>query len=255
MLEKRWKVVSPQTFVSSAAVLGQIVVRDATLFRVKQQVIVSSDTIPSRDDLEIKRILNRTTLLIGPKTGNIDARHDMSVYVPADNPVISANEQLRSKIPEQEIERLTYEEEPIVARRVIQVDQVGIPIKTVQKPGATASSLGVSIDQIPQDLTFSTEGHLRTDSSFQGLADGVALTVTSSPRKAQASAEALSGRVGVFLMSISSGNYMGFSNQVSVSNGIPLFVNQLVYIPASKNMNIWLVRDSGLGEVRTWEVG
>lgn len=128
MLEKRWKAIPPQTFVSSGTALGQITVSDATLFRVKQQVIISADTIPSRDDLEIKRVIDSTTILIGPKSGNIDSRENMSAYVAGVNPVIYANEQLRSKIPEQEIERLTYEEEPYVARRVIVVDKLGRPI-------------------------------------------------------------------------------------------------------------------------------
>ena len=125
MLEKRWKAIPPQTFVSSGTALGQITVSDATLFRVKQQIIIEANTIPSRDDLEIKRVIDQYTILLGPKSGNIDSRVDVSAYVSALNPIIYANEQLRSKIPEQEIERLTYEEEPYVARRVIVVDKLG----------------------------------------------------------------------------------------------------------------------------------
>ena len=128
MLEKRWKAIPPQTFVSSGSATGQITVVDATLFRVKQTIVISADTIPSRDDLEVKRVLDETTLLIGPKSGNIDSREDLSAYVAGANPIIYTNEQLRSKIPEQEVERLTYEEEPYVARRVIVVDKLGRPV-------------------------------------------------------------------------------------------------------------------------------
>ena len=128
MLEKRWKAIPPQTFTSSGTALGQITVTDATLFRVKQQVVISANTIPSRDDLEVKRVLDYKTILLGPKTGNIDSRVDLSAYVSALNPVIYTNEQIRSKIPEQEVERLTYEEEPYVARRVIVIDKLGNPV-------------------------------------------------------------------------------------------------------------------------------
>lgn len=66
-----------------------------------------------------------TTMYVGPKEGNIDTRSDISAYTTALNAAVFANEQLRSKVPEQEIERLTYEEEPTVARRVVNVDPFG----------------------------------------------------------------------------------------------------------------------------------
>lgn len=255
MLEKRWKAVLPQIFTVNGTALGQILVRDATLFRVKQQVIVASDLIPSRDDLEVKKIINRTTLILGLKSNNLDIGFDLSAYLPIGNPIISANEQLRSKIAEQEIERFTYEEEPIVARRTIQVDQTGTPLKTILREDSDYASLGVSVDQIPQDLTFSVNGHLRTDESFQGLASGAAIRVTNQPTLVQAGATPLAGRIGLFVMALSNNNFLGFSNALTPDNGIPLFLNQLLYVPASQNLSLWLIRVNGTGEVRVWEVG
>lgn len=255
-IEKRWKSVSPQQFVVDNALIGKITVTDATLFKVKQQVVINSSTVPSRDDLEIKRISDRITIFLGPKTGNIDSRINLSQYLPTDTPIIYANEQQRSKIPEQEIERLTYEEEPVVARRVIQVDEIGSPLKTVLAPGSSKSSLAVSVDQIPQNLTFSNNGHLITDSTLQGLAAPAIILTSSTPKPIQGSpGSPLSNRSGIFLMAITSNNYFGFSNAVNGTNGLPIFTNQLIYIPASSGLTVWAVRASGSGEIRAWEVG
>jgi hypothetical protein len=226
------------------------------LFKVKQQVVINSSAVPNRDDLEIKIISDRVTIFLGPKAGNIDSRADLSAYVPSDTPIIYANEQQRVKIPEQEIERLTYEEEPVVARRVIQVDEIGVPLKTVLTPGSNKASLGVSIDQISQNLTFSSSGHLITDSTFQGLAAPAVITTTSVPVPIQYNPSApLENRSGIFLMAMDSGNYFGFSTAVNPINGLPIFANQLAFRPASSGLIIWAVRTTGNGEIRAWEVG
>lgn len=125
MLEKRWIAVPPQAFTLDGTVDGKITVSDSALFKVKQVIILASSTKPSRDDLEIKRITDENTIYVGPKGGDIDLRTDVSGYLVADGAFIAANEQQRSKVPEQAIERLTYEEEPVVARRVVMVDTFG----------------------------------------------------------------------------------------------------------------------------------
>jgi hypothetical protein len=255
-IEKRWKSVAPQQFVVDNALLGKITVNDATLFKVKQQVVINSSTISNRDDLEVKRISDRVTIFLGPKTGNIDSRVNLSAYTPSDTPIIYANEQQRVKIPEQEIERLTYEEEPVVARRVIQVDEIGLPLKTVLTTGSDKASLGVSVDQISQNLTFSSSGHLITDNTFQGLAaPAVIVTSSTAVQIQQNPGTPLQNRSGIFLMAMNTGNYFGFSNAVNTDNGLPIFQNQLAYIPASSGLIIWAVRATGTGEIRAWEVG
>lgn len=126
MIEKRWKAVPPQPFVADGTADGKITLAGACrLFKVKQQIILKSSAIPSHDILEVKRIVDENTLYVGLRSQNIDSRYDVSGYLVADSASIEAIEQLRSKIPEQEIERHTYEEEPVVARRTILVDECG----------------------------------------------------------------------------------------------------------------------------------
>lgn len=125
MIEKRWQAISPQYITSDGNNLGHISVSDATVFRVYQQVILSANNIASRDNFEVKRIVDATTLVIGPKDGILSSYSDLSLYKSINAAYIAANEQLRSKVPEQEIERYTYEESPVVARRVVAVDGLG----------------------------------------------------------------------------------------------------------------------------------
>lgn len=124
-MEKRFKAVPPQAFTADGTVVGQITINDTRFFKVKQVVILTANTQPNLE-LEVKRVLDDgETMFVGTIGKNIDERIDISAYTVALNAAIFANEQKRPSVPEQEIERLTYEEEPTVARRVVLVDQVG----------------------------------------------------------------------------------------------------------------------------------
>lgn len=124
MYEKRFKVVPPQAFTSNGTATGQLTIANTKLFKVKQKIIISANTL-SDLELEVKRIDSINIMFVGPEKGNIDAREDISAYTVALSAAIFANEQKRNSVPEQEIERNTYEEEPTVARRVILVDPLG----------------------------------------------------------------------------------------------------------------------------------
>jgi len=124
MMEKRWKSVPPQAFTSDGTVQGKFTVADASLFKVKQIVTLSATGQPTLS-LEVKTVIDAVTMGVGPIGGDIKAYVDISVYTIVAGAFIFANEQPRSTVPEQAIERLTYEEEPTVARRVVIVDKLG----------------------------------------------------------------------------------------------------------------------------------
>lgn len=123
MLEKRFIAVPPQYFTVDGGADGSLKVIYSGFFKVKQQIIIVSNTQQPLE-VEIKRIVDTTTILVGPK-GKIDSRSDLSTYLVADQANIKANEQVRPSIPQEEIIRAVYEEEPVVAYRVIPVDQNG----------------------------------------------------------------------------------------------------------------------------------
>jgi len=124
-IEKRWAAVAPVAFTASGTAQGRISVTSTRGFRVKMDVVLLHPTLPSLE-LEIKKVTGRTTLYLGPKNTRInDFSVDLSSY---DNQTsIYANEQPRPSIPFQEFERAVYEEEPVVAKRVIPVDEFGSP--------------------------------------------------------------------------------------------------------------------------------
>lgn len=124
MFEKRWAAVSPQLFTSNGTANGQLTVVDSSVFKVKQQVNLSSSTQPNLN-LEIKSILDDVTILVGPPAGNIFTYSDITAYTVADGGNIWAIEQKRSSVPVEEINRAVYEEEPVVAERVILIDKHG----------------------------------------------------------------------------------------------------------------------------------
>jgi len=124
MIEKRWIAVPPQLFASNGTIDGILTIADCSLFKVKQQVRLRSNTQP-QTTLEVKRILGHNTIHVGEIGEKITQRSDISAFLVADGATIEADEQNRSAVPVQEIERLTYEEEAVVARRVILVDKYG----------------------------------------------------------------------------------------------------------------------------------
>jgi hypothetical protein len=124
MMEKRFKAVSPQSLTLDGNIYGLISVVNTRLFKVKQVVHIQNPGQPIVK-AEVKRIESKTKMFVGPVTGSIDNRIDTSSFTVALGAFIYAEEQQRPKIAEQEVERNTYEEEPVVARRVILVDTYG----------------------------------------------------------------------------------------------------------------------------------
>lgn len=124
MMEKRFKAVKPQLLISDGNAQGLISVANTRLFKVKQVVHIQNPGQPITK-VEIKRIESKTKMFVGPIKGSIDLRIDTSAFTVALGAFIFAEEQQRPQIAEQEVERNTYEEEPVVARRVILVDTYG----------------------------------------------------------------------------------------------------------------------------------
>lgn len=165
MVEKRLIAVPPQLFTSNGTANGVITVTDTRLFKVKQLIILKSNTASPSVDLEIKRIPNATTIEIGPKSGNIDARSNLSAYLVADGASIFANEQFRPKVPSEEFNRAVYEEEPTVAIRSALVDRYGNKIDSVQD--------NHGVNRLAVDGQFTAEVDVQVDVDVDGYYDAV----------------------------------------------------------------------------------
>lgn len=248
MLEKFYKEVPSQSFTANGTSSGVVTVSSTAAFRLHQLVVILNPSLPSVAG-EIKVIYSDTQMAVGPQGPNPNLRIDLSAY--GTSSTISAPEQQRPAIATQDIERYTYEEAPVVARRTVTVDDTGNVIKFVRNSPGEAKSLGVSVD----NLSFTPFKEAKVSDSFQGAAQGQALIINVSPMEAKGGAVSLSNRKGVFIMPIDKNLHMGFSSSVTAANGIPIFINQMIYVPATANMQIWLVSSQGTAEARVWEVG
>lgn len=133
MLEKRFIAVPPQLLIADGTANGIVTVANTRLFKVKQEVVLTAISLPILDTIEIKRVLNSTQMVVGPRTANINVVIDVSSYTTALNTAIFANEQKRPSIPFEESTRAVYEEEPTVALRVFPVDELGNPYDSANR--------------------------------------------------------------------------------------------------------------------------
>lgn len=249
MLEKFWKEIPSQLFTANGTYNGIVTVASTRDYKLNQFIVILNPSLPSVA-AEIKAILSDTQMAVGPQSSGPNMRIDLSGYDTSSS--ISAPEQPRPSVATQDIERFTYEEAPIVARRSVAVDDSGNVLKFVRNAPGEPKSLAVAVDK----LTFSTFSEAKVTDSFQGAAQGAALVVGATPVEAKGGANTLANRKGIFIMPIDKNMHMGFSNSVTSSNGIPVFINQMIYIPATSGLKVWLVySNAGTAEARIWEVG
>jgi hypothetical protein len=158
--EKRLYRVPPQSFIADGTVLGEISIADSSIFTVGHIVSVKSNTQPFKR-FKVKRIPSSNIIILGEENTPIQQHSDLSAYLIADMAYVEAEEQNRPPIPQQEIERHTYEEEPVVARRVTLVDKLGnkfdganrLPVEAT----VTIGSIGTPIIYNPVALLANTE--------------------------------------------------------------------------------------------------
>lgn len=122
-IERRIKAVGPLALALNGGANGLVTVSDTKGFRVKSQVVLQGTGLPNLT-LEIKRVLSKTQFYVGEK-GNILQREDISQYTLAAGSTVHQPEQDRPGVPIDQHERAVYEEEPVLAKRVILVDEYG----------------------------------------------------------------------------------------------------------------------------------
>lgn len=125
MARERWLKAVPATpFTADGNENGIVTVDDTSCFKVKAFVVIKSDT-QDEQRFEVKRVLNIKEMIIGPEGKKITLKSDMSPFLVADNATIEMPEQERRDIPPADYERAVYEEEPTVAKRVVDVNKLG----------------------------------------------------------------------------------------------------------------------------------
>jgi len=127
--EKHSPKIGPFSFIVDGGIGGEIQIADTCGVYVKQKIILKSSTV-QRVDLEVKRVLSKTDLIVGLAGKEIDSFADISNFLVSESATIGANEQTLGTIPPTVLEQAGWAREPINARRSILVDQYGDFFKT-----------------------------------------------------------------------------------------------------------------------------
>lgn len=122
--ERFWLGLPTQLFTSNGGSKGQVSVPTTSGIKVKQKVFVGSNN-QDQIQLEVKRVIDNTHIILGPLSADIKATADLSLYLTTFNAYLRIDEQGRPKIYPNEINGYVYEEEPTVAIRIVQVDEFG----------------------------------------------------------------------------------------------------------------------------------
>ncbi len=286
-IERRLAAVPSQLFTLDGTDRGILKITDAYLdclpFKVKQKVIITA-TGEENLELEIKRIeQDGQTIHVGPRretaaprkrstihVGTINTRTDISAYTVAKGAAISAEEQNKPLVPEEQIERATYETEPTVARRVFNVDQFGVGFKKtnpfpVTITGVTPSvPVGVQITHLDDDpntgdvhdSTRIGDGtnlaevtackNLRTVDTLHKGGTNKIIEVDDTPVKIEVvSGTPKADRKTVFARPLAKGVHWGFLATITAdettTGGDPLGKKQPLVIAAEANTDVYLV--------------
>lgn len=124
MFEKQWLAVPPTLFTADGGMQGQIQVADTTGFRVKATVNIVCPSLPNLQ-VQVKRVISKTQILVGSLGKNIDNRVDLTAYTLALGAYVYQDVQDRVTIAPADIIQAVYEQEPVVAIRTIPVDELG----------------------------------------------------------------------------------------------------------------------------------
>ena len=124
--ERKWDVVPPVLFTANGGQFGLVTVADTAGFRVKQSAYILANGLPALP-CQVKVVLSPTALVVGYVDDQIAnwKKLNISAYTVAADAAIGAQEQNKNNITIQDIEKATYEADPVVAIRTINVDQYG----------------------------------------------------------------------------------------------------------------------------------
>lgn len=122
--ERLWLDIPAQLLSSNGGKYGQVSIPSTSGFKVKQKVNLFSNTQPILE-VEVKRVLNSTDLLLGPIGPGMEDRTDLQLFLVSHNASIFVQKQNRNPIIPDAFIRAVYDEEPTIAIRTVAVDEFG----------------------------------------------------------------------------------------------------------------------------------
>jgi len=144
--EKQWTAVPPVALTADGSSTGVIQVVDSAGFYVKMNAQLSNSSGQTLT-VEVKRVINKNVILVGPPKTPITTYTDCSAFTAALSSTISAAQQNKTVLSMEDRLLATYEQEPIDAWRTRTVDSYGNPY-TDSNPLPVAFDGTVSIGDV-----------------------------------------------------------------------------------------------------------
>lgn len=124
--ERQWTAVPPVALTADGSATGVIQVVDSAGFYVKMNAQLSN-SLGQNLTVEIKRVINKNVILVGPPKTPITTYIDCSAFTIALFSTISAAQQNKTALSMEDRMLATYEQEPVDAWRTKSVDPYGNP--------------------------------------------------------------------------------------------------------------------------------
>lgn len=122
--ERNWTAVSPVLLTNDGSTNGVVIVTDTAGFYVKM-IADLKNNLGAVLTVQIKRVVDNHTLYVGIPGPTMTHNLDVSAFTVVTASNISAQEQSKTTLPMEARMLATYEQEPIDAWRVRQVDSYG----------------------------------------------------------------------------------------------------------------------------------
>lgn len=216
-IERRWKGVPATPFTANGTQFGIVTVADTAGYVVKREAVIAATTLPMLR-VQIQRVLSSTQLIVG-KVGtdpNPQNYINISAYTVALAANIAFPEQEKSKIRPDDIDQAVYEPDPIVAKRVIPVDEYG-NFYNSDNPLPTAFDGTVSIGDVSiLDPTTKVPLKVNNDGSINVIVEEAG-SVSSTVNLYQEAANVAANAAQTILTYICPGTFTGSLQRISVS--------------------------------------
>jgi len=275
--------VPPQAFTANGGTLGEVSITRPWLFKTGQSAIIQSTAQPAIQ-VEVKRVLD-TVVYVGPDDGNLETRLDISAYLVADNATISAVEQRRPIITDEQAYNIDYyehAEEPTVARRSHLVDLAGRSIDS-QSVGSLRGLVVVSTPDplsLPIDVNVVSPSPVPVSSptplnvnvvspSPVPVSSPTPLDVNPSPLNGNFTTTAFSvthvsptlvsqpsitNRKKIFIQNLGNEPIFLGGNTVTTTNGFRVLPSANVLFDAGPSLNIYAISSTSPVDVRVLEI-
>ncbi len=122
----QWPALGPLLFIADGSTTGIVTVATTQYIRAGQKGILKSDTQTEGLSVRVQSVDSATTFTVTSGVNKRAGGLDVSAFTLADNATVLFPIQDKSPLtPENERNKQLFEEAPVIARRVVQVDELG----------------------------------------------------------------------------------------------------------------------------------